>query len=215
MSDYDPNRSFRILINQELGLPPSADSGDTVAMIRALRTQRGAQPCITKDDKTLLVSALRIGGDSDTAAILEGIYKYREAHDRFQNALNDALGFPASRPLDEAMARVKELVKDGASVPVAANMTRAIHQTLNSIEKCPRMYGSPEAVELQYRMLLLILGAGFGVSQDALHDTLRRVTTSRVGGGPTASLSGRSVTEEEFITGLKEWRAEVEKLLAP
>lgn len=42
---------------------------------------------------------------------------------------------------------------------VARNMIRAIHQTLDSIETCPGMYGSGEAIELQYRMLLLVLGA--------------------------------------------------------
>ncbi len=98
---------------------------------------------------------------------------------------------------------------------VARNMIRAIHQTLDSIETCPGMYGSGEAIELQYRMLLLVLGAGFGVEYVTLCDTLWRVTTSRVGGGPTASFFGRCKTEEEFIAGLREWRAEVEKLLQP
>ena len=98
---------------------------------------------------------------------------------------------------------------------VAFNMLRAIRETLNSIETCPRMYGGPEAIELQYRMLLLILGAGFGVEYDTLRDTLWRVTTSRVGGGPTAFLWARCATEEDLIAGLKEWRVEVEKLLQP
>jgi hypothetical protein len=98
---------------------------------------------------------------------------------------------------------------------VAFNMLRAIRETLNGIETCPRMYGGPEAIELQYRMLLLILGAGFGVEYDTLRDTMWRVTTSRVGGGPTASLSGRCATEDDLIAGLMEWRVEVEKLLQP
>lgn len=96
---------------------------------------------------------------------------------------------------------------------VAFNMLRAIRETLDGIEKCPGMYGGPEAIELQYRMLLLILGAGFGIEYSTLRDTLWKVTTSRVGGGPTASLSGRCATEEDLVAGLREWRAEVERLI--
>lgn len=39
-------------------------------------------------------------------------------------------------------------------------MLRAIRETLNSIEEAPKMYGSPDAIEAQYMVLLGILGGG-------------------------------------------------------
>lgn len=98
---------------------------------------------------------------------------------------------------------------------VAANMIRAIHQTLDGIEKCPKMYGTPEAIELQYEMLLSILAAGYGVEHGIVRDIVMKVTFARVGAGCNSFLFARCATEEDLLAGLKEIRAQVERLLQP
>ena len=97
---------------------------------------------------------------------------------------------------------------------VAANMIRAIHQTLDGIEKCPKMYGTPEAIEFQYEGLLGILAAGYGIEFRAVRGIVEKVTAARVGGWYNTPMFVRA-SEEDLIAGLKEIRAEVEKLIQP
>ena len=94
-------------------------------------------------------------------------------------------------------------------------MTRAIHHTLNSIEAYPKMYGTREAIELQYEMLLSILAAGHGIEDGTVRDIVMRVTFARVGEGCNSFLFARCATEDDLIAGLREIRAQVERLIQP
>jgi len=94
-------------------------------------------------------------------------------------------------------------------------MIHAIHETLDGIETCPKMYGTPEAIELQYEMLLSILAAGHGIKHGVVRDIVMKVTFARVGGGCNSFLFARCATEEDLMAGLKEIRALVEGLLQP
>lgn len=97
---------------------------------------------------------------------------------------------------------------------VAANMTRAIHRILDGIEEYPRMYGSLEAIELQYVTLLGVLASGYGVEHTDVRDIVLRVSFARLGGKSNTPMFSLP-TEVELLAGLKEIRAEVEKLLQP
>lgn len=98
---------------------------------------------------------------------------------------------------------------------VAANMIRAIHQTLDGIEKCPKMYGSPETIEFQYEMLLGILAAGYGIEHGVVRDIVMRVSAAHVGGWYNTPMFARCATEDDLVAGLKKIRAQVERLLQP
>lgn len=96
----------------------------------------------------------------------------------------------------------------------ARNFINSIFDTLDGIETCPRMYGSPEAIEFQYEILLGVLAAGYGIEHRAVRDIVERVSASRVGPGADAFLHRRCLREEDLMDGLKEIRAKVGELIA-
>jgi hypothetical protein len=96
---------------------------------------------------------------------------------------------------------------------IATNMIAAINRNLDDIERAPRMYGGPQAIEFQYEMALAILAAGYGVKEQEVREVVKKVTTSRVGWSPDTFLYSKSRSMEELIAGLKMVRSEVVSLL--